>query len=323
MLGEWIKKQRTAMGMTQRELGSSIGVMGSAISKWERDTNAPARRNIRALAQVFDVPACEIMRMKRDPQKFQDKKEGHSAEGLSAWLRKMRDQNLITYQEMSSAVYYSGNLIKLWVTEDREPHTQKAARSVCWLADLFGAERAGALALLPISPERQADALANTARLPSLYDDGQLARWLTESRQLLGLTTLEAARRVGASRHTYHRWQTGECLPSFEHCQQIADGFNIPAEEILRLAGYNELGGLEPAVEIKRGRCDCEKCKRAAECREAMNAGLPLLCEAISAEDIFIADWRGQIDHLLARYNGKANEKRSKLEAMYEYNVAN
>lgn len=55
-VGEKIKKQRKALGLTQTELGERLGVQKNAVSKWEtgRVDDIPGSK-IRAMANLFGV----------------------------------------------------------------------------------------------------------------------------------------------------------------------------------------------------------------------------------------------------------------------------
>lgn len=55
-VGEKIKQQRKALGLTQTELGEKLGVQKNAVSKWEtgRVDDIPGSK-IRAMAELFGV----------------------------------------------------------------------------------------------------------------------------------------------------------------------------------------------------------------------------------------------------------------------------
>lgn len=55
-VGEKIKEQRKALGLTQTELGEKLGVQKNAVSKWEtgRVDDIPGSK-IRAMAELFGV----------------------------------------------------------------------------------------------------------------------------------------------------------------------------------------------------------------------------------------------------------------------------
>lgn len=56
-IGEIIKELRTEKGMSQAELGKSIGVSQKAIDYWERGVNEPKASYISSLADFFGVSA--------------------------------------------------------------------------------------------------------------------------------------------------------------------------------------------------------------------------------------------------------------------------
>lgn len=55
-VGEKIKAERTALGLTQTELGEKLGVKKNAVSKWEcgRVNDIP-RAKLKAMAELFNV----------------------------------------------------------------------------------------------------------------------------------------------------------------------------------------------------------------------------------------------------------------------------
>ena len=61
-VGEKIKQQRKALGMTQTELGEKLGVQKNAVSKWEcgRVDDIPASK-IKAMAALFGVPTSYLI----------------------------------------------------------------------------------------------------------------------------------------------------------------------------------------------------------------------------------------------------------------------
>ena len=61
-MGERIKELRKGAGMTQEELGNKIGVSAQAVSKWESGISDPSTANLFALADLFGVPADEMLR---------------------------------------------------------------------------------------------------------------------------------------------------------------------------------------------------------------------------------------------------------------------
>ena len=56
-LGQRIRAAREEAGLTQEDVARSIGVSGQTPSRWERDSNVPYPRQLRALAELFQKPA--------------------------------------------------------------------------------------------------------------------------------------------------------------------------------------------------------------------------------------------------------------------------
>ena len=61
-LGETLKKQRVENNMSQEFVAELLGVSRQAVSKWENGTSDPSTSNLLALAELFKVPAEELIR---------------------------------------------------------------------------------------------------------------------------------------------------------------------------------------------------------------------------------------------------------------------
>lgn len=64
-MGSFISALRKAKGMTQRELAERLNVSDKAVSRWERDENAPDLSLIPVIAEIFGVTADELLRGER------------------------------------------------------------------------------------------------------------------------------------------------------------------------------------------------------------------------------------------------------------------
>jgi transcriptional regulator with XRE-family HTH domain len=70
-----------------------------------------------------------------------------------------------------------------------------------------------------------------------LYPD--LAAWLEARMAAYGLVHGgDLARLAGVPEWTASRWLKGNHRPSREDCARLAEAFEVPAEEILKAAGY-------------------------------------------------------------------------------------
>ena len=54
-VGQKIKELRTERNMSQRQLGTAIGVSQKAVDYWERDVNEPKSSYIIALVRFFNT----------------------------------------------------------------------------------------------------------------------------------------------------------------------------------------------------------------------------------------------------------------------------
>ena len=60
-LGEKIKEQRTAHGLSQETLAETMGVSRQAVTKWETDQSAPSSEKLIALAKLFHISLDELI----------------------------------------------------------------------------------------------------------------------------------------------------------------------------------------------------------------------------------------------------------------------
>ena len=64
-IGEFIKSQRTAQGMTQKELAEKIGCTDKAVSRWETGKGLPDMSFIIPLSEELNVSVNELLRSER------------------------------------------------------------------------------------------------------------------------------------------------------------------------------------------------------------------------------------------------------------------
>lgn len=64
-IGAFISALRKANGMTQQDLADRLGVSNKAVSRWERDENAPDLSLIPAIAELFGVTCDELLKGER------------------------------------------------------------------------------------------------------------------------------------------------------------------------------------------------------------------------------------------------------------------
>ena len=61
MVGKNIAKIRKESGMTQEELAEKLNVTRQAVSSWERERTEPDLATVQKAAEVFDIPAEELI----------------------------------------------------------------------------------------------------------------------------------------------------------------------------------------------------------------------------------------------------------------------
>lgn len=64
-IGAFIAALRKANGMTQQELADRLNVSNKAVSRWERDENAPDLSLIPAIAEIFGITCDELLKGER------------------------------------------------------------------------------------------------------------------------------------------------------------------------------------------------------------------------------------------------------------------
>ncbi len=70
---------------------------------------------------------------------------------------------------------------------------------------------------------------------------------LMQLRKLLDLSQEELAERVGVSRQTLSKYETGESLPDIEKCKAIADVFGVSLDDLVNYKQSENLGlGVPP-----------------------------------------------------------------------------
>lgn len=63
-MGELIATQRKKKNLTQAQIATRLGVTNNAVSKWERNLSYPDTTTLIKLADIFDVPLSDLIRLK-------------------------------------------------------------------------------------------------------------------------------------------------------------------------------------------------------------------------------------------------------------------
>ena len=66
---------------------------------------------------------------------------------------------------------------------------------------------------------------------------------LVQLRKLHHLSQEELAEKVGVSRQTLSKWETGESIPDIVRCKQLADAFSVTLDDLVKFES-NEFFGL-------------------------------------------------------------------------------
>ena len=70
---------------------------------------------------------------------------------------------------------------------------------------------------------------------------------LVEMRKLHNLSQEELAEKIGVSRQTLSKYETGESLPDIEKCKMLADLFGVTVDDLIRYKKSEAMGlGVPP-----------------------------------------------------------------------------
>ena len=94
-MGTFLAALRKASGMTQKQLADQLNVSDKAVSRWERDENAPDLSLIPVIAEIFGITSDELLRGERaipgeSPERAAIKKEKQ--------IHRILDKTLTTYK---------------------------------------------------------------------------------------------------------------------------------------------------------------------------------------------------------------------------------
>ena len=65
---------------------------------------------------------------------------------------------------------------------------------------------------------------------------------LTELRKLHNMSQEELAEKIGVSRQTLSKYETGESLPDIEKCRMLADVFGVSIDDLISYSRDNSMG---------------------------------------------------------------------------------
>lgn len=58
---DWLRNRRTSAAVTQEELAAELGCSTQSVVHWENGISEPGAKNIRQLADFFDIETAEIV----------------------------------------------------------------------------------------------------------------------------------------------------------------------------------------------------------------------------------------------------------------------
>lgn len=100
-MGTFLAALRKASGMTQKQLAEKLNVSDKAVSRWERDENAPDLTLIPVIAEVFGITSDELLRGERastdtNPERAAAKAEKQIRRILKETLTKYKIRSFIS-----------------------------------------------------------------------------------------------------------------------------------------------------------------------------------------------------------------------------------
>jgi len=119
-IGEKIKRNRKALGLTQTELGAKLGVQKNAVSKWEcgRVDDIPGSK-IKAMAALFHVPASYLIDEDVEVSPFQIMKGAKMSFGQK--ITALREQRGCTRSQLAKKLGISPAILRNYELDIREP----------------------------------------------------------------------------------------------------------------------------------------------------------------------------------------------------------
>ena len=103
LIGELIKRERQAAGLTQEQLATRLGVKKAVVSHWESGIRTPARENLQKLGEMLGINPGTLLEMgTRGDDRFaayyrttqRVKKSSHAADKLAELAEMLTDPRI-------------------------------------------------------------------------------------------------------------------------------------------------------------------------------------------------------------------------------------
>lgn len=204
-MGETIRSRRRALGMTQEQLASRMGVSAPAVSKWEQGASYPDVVLLPALARLLGIDMNALTGFERVPEKPEIMRmltrvnDAAKADGISAGLALARDfaREYPTCGALlfNLAATLEGRMIMAGAPQ--EERERLSAEVEDWYARAADSEdeeaRAAAAHLLGSRALARGDADTAQAMLERLPREPKTARWTLEVGLMLARDEREQA----------------------------------------------------------------------------------------------------------------------------------
>lgn len=110
MIGNNIKRLRTANGMTQKSLADQLFVSAQAVSRWENDEVEPSLSTIAKMAKIFNVTTDEILGVKDSDEVEEPEKEVIIEKEYV--YKEAPKQQLALCERCNHAIYESSDIVR-------------------------------------------------------------------------------------------------------------------------------------------------------------------------------------------------------------------
>ena len=131
----------------------------------------------------------------------------------------------------------------------------------------------------PDNKERIKDALATCDTVPT----SGFGKWLLDNLAEINMSQRELARRLGVNSRSVNYWCWGMNCPNEEHLAAIKD---VLAEEALK-----DADAIFPPLRFAHSSCN--GCAKRKECSGRVGRGLPMMCEPLDEDELFVAAING------------------------------
>lgn len=237
--GEKIRQARKSKGLTQGDLGASIGVSGSMIGQYETEVRRPSFKTAAAVARVLGIDEKELM-VDLEADNFQEIQELNTAamadikqsNAIPGRLAAARETAGLTQEQLASKIGVQRAVISKYETGAIEPSVSQLRK----LADALDTT----IAELLNADDTDEAAPAGVGDKIRFYRKEQ------------NLTQEELADRADVSIFTLRQYERGARLsPRTDQLIKLAQALNVSVDDLLHTSDANEEHSNEIGEQIR------------------------------------------------------------------------